>query len=88
MYAIMRKSISSGKTSHVLNLGAIFKPGAITEFTDTVRSWLREDVSGKVIYSADPKPGYYDESENEILLDGETIERWNDGHFDYYIEEV
>lgn len=88
LYCIARKSIRSGETKIIEALEETKYDDAIDEFSRQVRKWLANDVSGTVLYREEPKPGWYDDSDNPILLDGCTITRYDDGHNEYFIKEI
>ena len=77
---------------------------AMLEFTELVREWLsNDDMSfywtkpdidelytqpGDFDGSFYQGDGWYNESNQPILMDGDSISKYNDGNNKYYIEEV
>jgi hypothetical protein len=97
MFAIQKKSIRSGETEIMSHpeLISITQEDAEKEFSEIVRGWLAEDDMA-YYYGEDNEvepdgwdgPGWYNDSEQLILLDGEIIDYYDDGHYIYTIKEL
>jgi hypothetical protein len=94
MFAIQKKSIRSGETEIMSypQLTSTTLDAAIKEFTEIVREWLDND--SLAFYCGEESegkpdgwdgPGWYNDSEQLILLDGEIIDYYDDGHHIYAI---
>jgi len=88
MFVILRKHIRSGQSIELYPLFAKTYEEAVREFTDKIREWLGMDTTGTVFHKTDPRPGWYNESEQPILYDDETLTRYEDGHNEFTISET
>ena len=69
---------------------------AVGYFTDSVREWMANDTTGTIIYHSDDEyfhdpayfrgSGYYDDSDNLLLLDGDNVCRFEIGNYIYWLE--